>query len=473
MLSIALFFTIFTAHIAQADPADAELLRPVVNANKALNARVARPDMSCACSMSGSTNEVTFENEAQCGPDRNYLKGSIESFRKIDSKGYFTKARTYLAGLNTIPQKCVLYIMRTTFRDFARTPEEKKQEDIQKGVSAEEIAAKNYTPDTSQFAGCAKSNGEPVRIRHKACVTEDYFNLIYNSFADVADCMDLPMNFALPKFANESGLNVNAFGPVNDGGVGQFTDSALRDVAVNYPEFQAQINRSKKASCQRLRSIPGAMVAKASDIKTADAERCHAISMPPNPVRSMIYYGIFYHSAKRYAGNAWRAGDEKSPGEETVEQLLAKAGAPLDKEKLKEMMFVMAYNAGPRPPVTAFKEWLRYRQAQKAKISAIDFNFDFWPPKGFSAIEKQAEADVKALAPSKGWDAARTQREVQLERVKRRTAHVNGNGRPLTLPEYLFVYRNSIYISAVKVQATRLNKVFGEGTCTQKKFLSL
>jgi hypothetical protein len=215
-------------------------------------------------------------------------------------------------------------------------------------------------------------------------------------------------------------------------------------------------------------------VSHASEIRTSDAERCHAITIPPNPVRSLIYYGIFYHSAKRYSGNAWRARDHKQE-DETLEDLLAKAGSKLNNQKLQEMMFVMAYNAGPRPPITAFKEWLRYRLAsQKGKvITAADFNFKFWPPKGFSAIEKQAEADVKKIAAQKKWSPEKTRREVALERAKRRTAHIGAVGRTLTLPEYLFVHRNSIYISAVKVQATNLNRVFGEGTCAQKKFLEL
>ncbi|MGZ3695840.1 MAG: hypothetical protein ACXWQO_17245, partial [Bdellovibrionota bacterium] len=207
-------------------------------------------------------------------------------------------------------------------------------------------------------------------------------------------------------------------------------------------------------------------------------QRCHAISMPPNPVRSMIYYGIFYHAMKQYAANAWGGVDDKlaAPGEENVETLLrqATAGNKVDYEKIKQMMFVMAYNSGARPPVSAFKEWLRYRLSQKnGKISAKDFDFRFWPPKGFSAIQKDAEKDVKAIAEAQHWSEDRTHREVAAERAKRRIAHIGAVGRILTLPEYYYVYQNSIYISAVKVQATQLDKALGAGTCTQPKFLEL
>lgn len=464
------------AHAASNSKATADMLRPLLNANTTLNrGSYKNMDMSCDCSIKGSDNEVTFETTDSCGPDRNYLQGSLLAFRKIDPKGAFLNTRPYAGGKNLIPPKCVLYVMRTSFRDVARTPEQKKQEDIAAGkLTAQEIADKNYTPDPSQFASCKSSNGEPVRIRQKPCITEDYFNLVYNSLSDVSECLDLPMSFTVPKFANESGLNNNVLGPVNDGGIGQFTESALKDVANNYPEFKNQILASNKASCKRLRSVPGALVNTAADIKTSDAERCHAIAMPPNPVRSLLYYGIFYQAAKRYSNNAWNEGDSKQPGYEGVDELLRKSGAKLDNAKLREMLFVMGYNSGPRPPVTGFKEWLRYRASLKnGKISAKDFDFNFWPPKGFSAIQKDAENDVRALAATKNWDEARTRREISLERAKRRTAHVGAVGRPLTLPEYFYVYQNSIYISAVKVQATRLDKALGAGTCTQQKFLEL
>lgn len=463
---------------ALAAPENADLLRPVLNANQTLNsARRPAPqiDLSCSCSVRGSENSVSFETANECGPDRNYLEPSLRAFARIDPNGNFLNTRPYAGGRNKVPPKCVLYVMRTAFRDLARTAEQKKAEDIAKGVlTAEEIAAKNYTPDHSQFATCSGPNAEPVRHRFKPCITQNYFNTVYNSLSDVSECLDIPMNITVPKFANESGLNNNVLGPVNDGGVGQFTESALRDVQIQYPRYRAEIMASTKPACQRLRSIPGALVANASEIRTSDAERCHAISMPPNPVRSMLYYGIFYQTQKQYTANAWGGTDPKRPEEETVESLLVAAGANrMDREKLKQMMFIMGYNSGPRPPITGFKEWLRYRIAKKAKISAKDFDFNFWPPKGFSAIQKDAERDVLAMAPSRGWNEARTRLEVTKERVKRRTTHVGADGRVLTLPEYYYVHMNSIYISAVKVQATTLNKAMGAGTCTQQKFLEL
>ena len=49
----------------------------------------------------------------------------------------------------------------------------------------------------------------------------------------------------------------------------------------------------------------------------------------------------------------------------------------------------------------------------------------------------------------------------------------NKKGKPLTFAEYLYAYRNSNYIAAVKEQANLLDKGLGEGTCTEAKFLEL
>lgn len=129
---------------------------------------------------------------------------------------------------------------------------------------------------------------------NKACVTRDYVNVVYNSLLDVADCMNVPAKFIIPKLANESGLHINAFGLVNDGGIGEFTDR-LYVMSSKTMIYISGIKNSKKESCQRLSSIPGAVISSKLEIKTSDNQRCHSIAGPTNPIRSLIYYAIFYH----------------------------------------------------------------------------------------------------------------------------------------------------------------------------------
>jgi hypothetical protein len=265
---------------------------------------------------------------------------------------------------------------------------------------------------------------------------------------DVADCLDVPAKFIAPKLSNESGLHVNAFGLVNDGGIGQFTDQALEDVAQNYTNFKGRITNSTKESCKRINSIPGAVPATAKDILSADANRCHAIATPPNPLRSMIYFGVFYHSTKRNSNNAWnRYSDGKTPDMKSVDALMKDAGIDgYNKEKIKEMIFVMAYNAGPGRPPVFLREWLKYRieTLKKHPLTPADFNMNYWPT-GDQMRAKRGEDRVKA--------------------INKKT--------PLTLAEYLFAYKDSVYIAAVKAQARVIDNAMGAGTCTDSNFLEI
>jgi hypothetical protein len=260
-----------------------------------------------------------------------------------------------------------------------------------------------------------------------------------------------------PKLSNESGLHVNAFGLVNDGGIGQFTKQALDDVVQNYDNFKGRITSSTKESCKRLRSIPGAVPKNSADIITADANRCHSIAVPPNPLRSLVYYGVFYHATKRNSDNAYnRATDPKDPNFQSTASLMQQAGVSnLDQDKIRQMMFVMGYNAGPSRPPSILREWLKYRieeaklctTAKPCPVTKADFNMNYWPTKA-QMQAKRGEDRANAILASK-------------------------NNAPLTLAEYIFGWKDNLYIAAVKAQARVLDQGLGAGTCTEQKFLEL
>lgn len=421
-------------------------------------------DMTCNCQFGADTNILNFEDPEACGPDRNYLGDSLKAMKDIDPKGYYTSGRDYSETADVLPRKCALFIMRRFWRDRARTAMEKREEDIEYNRTAppdkqREIKdISQYKPDAHLFSKCAtNTHGLPERYAHKACVTEDYVNLVYNSLIDVADCLNVPPKFIAPKLSNESGLHVNAFGLVNDGGIGQFTKQALDDVVQNYDNFKSRITGSPKESCQRLRSIPGAVPKNSSEIMTADANRCHSIAVPPNPLRSLVYYGVFYHATKRNANNAYnRQADPKDPNFQSVESLMNQAGVGhLDQDKIREMMFVMGYNTGPSRPATILREWLKYRLDQATKcpatkpcpVTKADFNMNYWPTK-VQMKAKRGEERVNAILATK-------------------------NNAPLTLAEYIFGWKDNLYIAAVKAQARVLDQGLGAGTCTEQKFLEL
>lgn len=433
-----------------------QLIQKIEKVNKSIGAMIPQDDMTCACQFGDQANVLSFENPEDCGADRNYLEEKFKLFKSVDPKGLFTAGRDYSKSAEILPRKCALFIMRRFWKDRALSPEEKRQADIEYNRTApptnqrEVKDVSEYKQDPRLFSKCDLDvNGTPERYGHKACVTEGYVNLIYNSLVDVADCLDVPAKFIAPKLSNESGLHVNAFGLVNDGGIGQFTDQALADVAQNYDNYKGKITGSEKESCKRLRSIAGVVPASGKDILFSDANRCHAISTPPNPLRSLVYYGIFYHSTKRNAAGAFnKSGDSKDPNFKGTAALMKEAGiSDFDAEKIKEMLFVMAYNSGPGRPAVFFREWLKYRieTLKKYPITKADFNMEYWPERSHFK-EKFGAARVTAM---------------------------NKKGKPLTLAEYLFAYKDSVYIAAVKAQARVLDKGLGEGTCTESNFLEL
>lgn len=433
---------------------DEEVLKKINQANNLVSKMTSNSgdDMKCTCSLGDQKDILTFEDSVTCGSSRNYLQRDIIAFKKADTGGFFSK-RDYVESSKILPRKCVLFVMRKFWKDKALNPEEKLAADLKYNETApatQQRPIKNigeYKPDKHLFSFCRDTLGEPTRYGHKACVTEDYVNLTYNSLLDVTDCLQVPIKFVMPKLFNESGLHVNAFGMLNDGGIGQFTEKALHEVRNNYDSFKKQIVGSSKPSCKRLISFPGALPERAEQVLHLDKNRCHVIGTPPNPLRSLVYYGMFYHATKKYSAAAFdKNSDSKDSNFKSIASLMKKAGiAWFDKDAIKKMLFVMSYNAGPSSPATFFREWLKYRitQIKKYPILKKDFEMAYWPAQ---VGGKTADDRIKA---------------------------VNKGKRPFTFAEYLFVYKNSLYIPAVRMHAKKLDDGLGKGTCTENKFLEL
>ncbi|MGZ3774738.1 MAG: hypothetical protein ACXVCY_04670 [Pseudobdellovibrionaceae bacterium] len=451
----------------KAEYSEEQVVKKIDQITKSVNQMTPQQDdLTCNCKLGGQTNILMFEKPEDCGPERNYLQSEIKAFAAIDKKGSFSAPRDYSKTADVLPRKCALFIMRKFWKDRALTPQEKLDADLEYNRTApdnDKRPIKNiseYHQDPAIYSKCDKDrNGVPVRYGHKACVTEDYVNLVYNSLLDVTDCLDVPPKFVAPKLSNESGLHVNAFGLVNDGGIGQFTVQALEDVKQNYEEYKSKIVNSSKASCKRIKEIPGAVPASSNDIMSADANRCHAIATPPNPLRSLVYYSIFFHATMRNSERAfYKSKDSKDENFRSTEELMKQAKiSDFDIKKIKDMLFVMSYNVGPDRPATVFREWLKYRigMINKYSITKADFNMVYWP--------ESNETKNSAGQPTKKGE----------ERAKIILAKKPRNRQYLSFAEYLFAYGDSLYIAAVKAQAQKLDKELGAGTCTENKFLEL
>jgi hypothetical protein len=435
-------------------------------------------DQTCNCQIGEDKGVVRFELAENCGEDRLYLQDDLELFRRLDRKGEFTREHISKAA-EQVPPKCMLFLMRASFRDRPRTADQKKLREIIDGtLTQEEADKKTYKPDPSMFADCPEANGTPVRVGGKPCITEEYFNIVSNSLRYMSECMGIPLRKIIPKLANESGLNMNAFGPVNDAGIGQFTASALEDVSQNLEIEKKNIRQRAQdgnTACQKLIAFEDALPRTPEDVQYPDANRCHVISIPPNPVRSMIYYGVFYNAMKRHAGNSWKRSGKNDPEGLSLDQLLEKAAIePKHHEKIKEKLFILAYNTGPAPPVSFLKNWLRYRLNKPDKpINMKEFDFDFWPPTGWTTGDAEARTLADKEGRKKGWDKKKTDAYYRKERNKRRATKILAlrKGDTLTLPEYMAAYNDNIYIAAVKAQAKFLDTKIGPGICTEANYL--
>ncbi len=243
---------------------------------------------------------------------------------------------------------------------------------------------------------CAKANGK-VRIPGaKPCVSDNLVNLTYNSYVDVMECLNLNAKLFLPKISRESGFLINAYGAGKDGGIGQFTRSAIG--AVNQ-EFQIYMNEIEKAaatkpSCARIMKYKS-LLTKASDLAE---QRCSMIGMPENPLRNILYIGIFNKShMDHFSGSKFIAGQDffvqgsemvpvkydstdefaglfkENKYKETLEELGLKNP---NMHVFKEFLTLAGYNMGSPTAIRLFGKYLDKRKFAKKNLTADDFDFN-------------------------------------------------------------------------------------------------
>lgn len=161
----------------------------------------------------------------------------------------------------------------------------------------------------SSLGICSKAVGPVSRGGSKPCVTETLVNAVYNSYVDVMDCLNLNPKFLFPKISQESGFLLNAFGVGRDGGIGQFTEAAIAETNKVYDDYikQMEIAAAGKPSCARI-------IQHKSLLKKANpssSQRCSMIGVPENPLRNIVYIGIFNRmQMDRFSGVKYHAGQD-------------------------------------------------------------------------------------------------------------------------------------------------------------------
>lgn len=534
-----------------------------------MNPQKGNDDFSCSCRFAGDGQQIQFETPNSCiipkldvngqpvldssgnpiKEDRYYLKAGIDEIKKLDPDGHywkkrnadgssasssskFTSGKTNEIKSNVLPKKCVLLSM-------------KRLQEILPG---------------SSFTKCSQSDSLPVSAGLKPCITEDYFNVMYNSFTDVMDCFNVPMKSIFPKLMNESGLHVNTWSyikikkfkvngcikdkkgkPVEvnprltvasgdmmrkkkkiwsesskktieinalldqeeavsiyeeqeaknkkllasgkcptleyhriggDAGLGQFTSSAIEGVNPSLQKQLDLIKESKKPSCQR---VAGFMAkSKVSlPINASLENRCNMIAMPENPMLSSLAYAVKHQMTQNEVSQFWKNNQ--------IDDLLSDLKVShLNKEKMKDQLEMLSYNAGSGTAVIIFKNWLKFRQqsASKYPVSAKDFDFS---SKNLNKV--RGNVTVSDLDPSEANRLIEETRKLEATAVsseqKKRLEFLKSlELEKLNFGSFMMVYRTEnrmarAYLYGIKQFANELDSQLGQGVCTEKAFLSL
>ncbi|MBL7554769.1 MAG: hypothetical protein JNM24_03020 [Bdellovibrionaceae bacterium] len=406
---------------------------------------------SCKCKLGDSPeNIVELESADKCSKDRLYFQTTL---KKIDP--LFLKTRTSKEG-GEFPMSCVAYIMRSYL---------------------------NSTAKASRFYSyCAKATGRPARPKKTHCVTEDYVTSVYSSYVDIMNCLDIPQRDLIPKLFNESGFHINTLGAGMDAGVGQLTGPAIASVQqvasfdgknmTWLDMFKEEINKSDKPSCQRVAKIPGIF----NKISTETSQRCGLIAAPENPLKNVLYTGIFYHYMLRsQTGSRFFKGYTYVPkGDDLValdrsvkdidfagyfreykikSRLQALGIEKPNMQALRQMMITLGYNSGMESAFIFLDNYLKARTQRKLKLTESDFDFQTH----FYSKYARKLKDPKEEA----------------QRIKNLNV-VRSAPYRMPFPIYLrAVQRTGApgYLSSVSNKLLQLDKEMGEGQCTTPGFL--
>jgi hypothetical protein len=248
----------------------------------------------------------------------------------------------------------------------------------------------------SNLAICSKAVGGVTRGGAKPCVTENLVNTTYNAYVDVMDCLNINPKFLFPKISQESGFLINAFGAGRDGGIGQFTQAAIEETNKVYDDYlkQMEIAAYSKASCARIMQYKS-LLKKANH---SSAQRCSMIGVPENPLRNIVYVGVFNRmQMDRFSGIKYNAGQDLidrngqyTPVTNTEkDEFEGIAKANKYKESLeelgiknpnmhffKEMLTLAGYNMGSPTAIRLFSKYLELRKAAKKPLTDDDFDFN-------------------------------------------------------------------------------------------------
>lgn len=337
----------------------------------------------------------SLETPEQCGAERNYLLKDLKNLSPVYAN---TRSQNSI-GKDNPPKECVSFIMQNFIP-----------------LNAKSIAMSQCRDEKGSLL-LSPTKGSDGAGFQPPCATASYVNSVYNSLVDVGDCLNIPVKELLPKLYNESGLHVNTLGGGFDAGVGQLTVSALREVFMRYDGetnnpsaldwYVKEMAKSKKDSCKRILAEKNAYTiavpqgrkfcfyGEASDTDCytpwSSANRCLVMTVPSNPLRNVLFTGVFYRSLLRNAtgvgysagndtlgGRLYREGDDYSGyigAGDFVERLRKLGATHASGMVIKQMLVSLGFNAGIRSGKILLENYIKQREAKQKYLKDQDVDF--------------------------------------------------------------------------------------------------
>jgi hypothetical protein len=213
-------------------------------------------------------------------------------------------------------------------------------------------------------------------------------------------------------------------------------------------------------------------------------ERCSVIYAPPNPMLSMIYYGVTFKALQNSIQTLWQ--------KRGAEELLARNELKLSPKQvatMQEILILLGYNAGPRTAYMLFENWLLYRISNNTKISREEVDFSVGLPKdsvqmvkadGTSREYKLIDLPQKKASHLIAYQQKLLAKMTHQELTPTEEMHLRGLVQlkisRLNFPTYVRIFREGMakgYLTSIAQYAAVFNKNLGNNICTEESFLAL
>lgn len=272
--------------------------------------------------------QITPEDPAQCGPERQVeFSPRVKELLFADSQNDFE---------SKLAKKCVTHIMN------------------------------HFGFPGIGYANCQSTTGNPKISGFKPCVTESLVDLTYNSYMNVADCLDVDPKFLISKIDFESGFLSSAVNRNQLSGLGQLNREAIAEVNHHFDEYIHQIEKAAPAK----RSCANLLLAKDLLNRAVEGseQRCSMIGLPENPLRNIFYMAVLnkINQQKIESLLVQRRMREK------LEQLGLKNP---DMHSFTGMLALAAASIGFSVTADIFTDYVDKRIANQLMLTAGDFDF--------------------------------------------------------------------------------------------------